>query len=263
VRFDFDPNNITMATNDSFAPMSMLNAALSTIAGIEFGYDGSDYLARAACRNDGAGYNYSSNITLTDDWHSIELIWIASSGAGDNNGSCEIVVDEGTSESVTGVDNDLLSWGTALLGATQGVDAGTDGTIYFDNYETLVFRWEYWNGTSWDRLTISETTADVDSLEASGTFYFDAPGNWFRYSVNGPTDLYYIRGHLEGGSYTTDPVEDMVKTDILLLQYLSNVTSEDQTFVVVPEYLWIWFGMGPAIPLVLRGRKRYLESRVG
>ncbi|MCH7952238.1 laminin G domain-containing protein, partial [Patescibacteria group bacterium] len=126
--------------------------------------------------------------------------------------------------------------------ATDGVGSSED------------FDWEYWNGTGWSALAVYDQDSGAHSFTADGTFYFIPPGNWFKYSVNGSTDSYYIRGHLEGGSYTTDPIEDTIKTDILLLQYLADITGTDQTFVVVPENLWLWFGLAPILPLVLRRR---------
>ena len=49
-----------------------------------------------------------------------------------------------------------------------------------------------------------------------GTIYWTEPSDWSVYSVNGSTDLYYIRTHLETGSFSTDPIESFIKTDILL-----------------------------------------------
>jgi hypothetical protein len=134
--------------------------------------------------------------------------------------------------------------------------ASWDGTMDYD--------WQYWDGDSWSALTIAgvhglRTEAFLDD----GSFFFEAPYNWRPYSVNGSTDLYYIRGHLEGGSYSTDPIEDTVKTDILLLQYLSNVTSVNQTLVTMPEYLWIWFWVASMLPLVVKGRKKRTDVELG
>jgi hypothetical protein len=68
---------------------------------------------------------------------------------------------------------------------------------------------------------------------------------------------------LEVGSYTTDPVDNIIKTDILLIQYLSNITSTDQTFVIVPENLW---SMMLAIPVILllhnRRKKRKCKKAI-
>jgi hypothetical protein len=95
------------------------------------------------------------------------------------------------------------------------------------------FDWEYWNGTAWSALTTTEQDSGASDWTGSGNFYFTAPGNWFPYSVNGSTDQYFIRGHLESGSYSTNPVENTIKTDILLFNYLkSDITTTDRTFQI-------------------------------
>ncbi|MEA3356816.1 MAG: LamG-like jellyroll fold domain-containing protein, partial [Patescibacteria group bacterium] len=108
--------------------------------------------------------------------------------------------------------------------ATQGVDS------------SAVFTWQYWNGTAWSSLTTTnEIEGSNNFTTTDGTFYWTQPSDWVKYSVNGSTDLYYIRGHLESGSFTTNPVESFIKTDILLFQYLYDISSDDQTFVITSE----------------------------
>jgi hypothetical protein len=135
----------------------------------------------------------------------------------------------------------------------QGVniDLATDGTSSDDNFD-----WEYWDGTGWSALTVTnESTLEVDSFEDSGYFYFTAPGNWFPYSVNGSTDQYFIRGHLEGGSYSVDPIEDTIQSDIVFIHYIgSNITADDQT-LLVPENLWMMIFSLPVILSLYRKRK--------
>jgi len=93
--------------------------------------------------------------------------------------------------------------------------------------------WQHWNGTSWDDLEsvggFTDETSDLTSK--NGTIYWtsDPPG-WSPYSVNGGPDLYYVRAYLASGSYTTSPVESVIKTDVLLFQYCGDVTL-NQTFV--------------------------------
>src|SRR5262249_30921045 len=67
------------------------------------------------------------------------------------------------------------------------------------------------------------------------TWSADPPG-WAPYGMSGGPDLYYVRVHLSPASsgYTTTPVEGVVKTDILLLQYCGDVTAAAQTFVISP-----------------------------
>ncbi len=104
------------------------------------------------------------------------------------------------------------------------MDLATDGVGSSEDFD-----WEYWSGTSWSALSVTEQDSGSSSFTGDGNFYFTPPADWFPYSVNGSTDLYYIRGHLEGGSYTTDPIEGRMQTDVLLFHYQDNIIEENQT----------------------------------
>jgi len=111
---------------------------------------------------------------------------------------------------------------------TEGVDSSAD------------LNWQYWDGDSWVSLEgISDFTDGTSNLTQDGSVYWTAnPTNWRPYSMNGSTDLYYIRAHLESGSYTTDPIENLIKTDILLFQYTrydGDISSINQT-LEIPGY---------------------------
>jgi len=126
--------------------------------------------------------------------------------------------------------------------ATVGVSSSAD--LY----------WEYWNGSAWASLeAITGFTDGTSNLTQDGAVYWTAnPTNWRPYSVNGSADLYYIRVCLESGSLTTSPIENFIKTDILILQYLANITSADQTLIIVPENLWALFLAIPLLPLMVK-----------
>jgi hypothetical protein len=94
-------------------------------------------------------------------------------------------------------------------------------------------QWEYWNGSAWANLeAVAGFTDELNSLtEVDGTIYWTAdPPGWSEYSVNGGPDLFYVRAYLASGSYTTSPVEGLIKTDILLFQYCGELTGAAQSF---------------------------------
>ncbi|MBU1110703.1 LamG domain-containing protein, partial [Patescibacteria group bacterium] len=125
---------------------------------------------------------------------------------------------------------------------------------------TLNLDWEYWNGTAWASLeSITGFTDGTSNLTQDGAVYWTAnPTNWRKYSVNGSTDLYYIRASLNAssGTYTTSPVENLIRTDMLILQYLANVASTDQTLVVIPERLWLLMSVVFFVPGALRKKRK-------
>jgi hypothetical protein len=117
-----------------------------------------------------------------------------------------------------GADSKFRGLNVAL--ATTGAGASPD------------LQWQYWNGTTWANL---ESFGFVDQTSSftqlDGTIYWTSdPTNWSPYSVNGGPDLYYVRAYLASGSYTTSPVEALIKTDILLFQYCGDITANAQTF---------------------------------
>jgi hypothetical protein len=95
--------------------------------------------------------------------------------------------------------------------------------------------WEYWNGTAWTALTTTDQTNSLTT--ARGAISWADPGNWAAYSADGGPDLYYVRSHLvNGAAYATKPVEALITTDILLLQYYGDITdiAANSTFSVGP-----------------------------
>ena len=92
-------------------------------------------------------------------------------------------------------------------------------------------QWDYWNGTSWSDLElVGGFTDETNDLTTHGTIYWQDPGGWSPYSINGGPDLFYVRASLASGSYTQAPIENVIKTDILLFQYCGDITVAAQTF---------------------------------
>jgi hypothetical protein len=109
----------------------------------------------------------------------------------------------GSTSKFTGINIDL---------ATPG--SGTSPTI----------QWQYYNGTGWANLTVSGIPTGAANFTADGFIGFSSPGDWAKTSKNGGPNLYYVRASLASGSYATPPVENLIKTDILLLQHLGTIT---------------------------------------
>ncbi|KPJ58208.1 MAG: hypothetical protein AMJ46_14510, partial [Latescibacteria bacterium DG_63] len=142
----------------------------------------------------------------------------ASAGNEETNGSPDPVTQLGaggftssSSESLASANSNrslpFASGEYLYLGSTSkftGVNidleqAGAGGTL----------SWQYWNG-AWANL--SNVQGPAKEFTASGYVHFDQPSDWQKTSVNGGTSLYYVRAYLASGSYTTAPVESLVKT---------------------------------------------------
>lgn len=110
---------------------------------------------------------------------------------------------------------------------------GLNVTLQTPGVGAVNLKWEFWNGTSWADLECCSGFIDeTNHLTKQGTIYWTGdPFNWSVYSVNGGPDLYYVRAYLASGTYTTPPVESLIKTDILLFQYCGDIVDPAQTFV--------------------------------
>ena len=52
---------------------------------------------------------------------------------------------------------------------------------------------EYYNGTSWTSVSVTESTDDVLNFEANGKLTWDTLGSWTTVAVDSGSKLYYVR----------------------------------------------------------------------
>lgn len=135
-RFYFDPNSILMANNDYHLIFRGNNNSISTIFGINLKYSNGSYSIVVDVFNDSGWIYRVGEAIISDAPHLIELDWFAASGAGANNGILTFWIDGNQIAIKTGLDNDThrLEW--TRLGPLGGIDSGTRGTTYFDQYES-------------------------------------------------------------------------------------------------------------------------------
>ncbi len=134
-RFWFDPNGVVMAKNEAHYVLEGQNASSTTVVRVELRWNGKAYQVRtAAAKDTSSGFATSSWFTITNAWHAIEIDWRASSGPGANSGGLTLWLDGVQRANLTAVDNDTRRVESARLGALDGIDAGTHGTYYFDDF---------------------------------------------------------------------------------------------------------------------------------
>ena len=132
-RFYFDPNTIPMKDGNAhviFAGYYGTKVALRT----EFRYSKAKYQVRAGTLDDGGTWRSSSWFTISDASHAIELDWQAATAAGANNGLLTLWIDSMLQANVLSIDNDTRRIDTIRLGPSSGIDSGTRGTYYFDDF---------------------------------------------------------------------------------------------------------------------------------
>ena len=131
-RIYFDPNALSMATNNRFW-LLIVRFNTSSRSLIEFNYDGSNYEVRASLRRDDSSFASTSFYNITDAPHYIEIYLEYASSAVASDGRLTLFIDGAQQEQLTGQDVfDLAEPNNARLGV-QGPDAGTSGTPYFDD----------------------------------------------------------------------------------------------------------------------------------
>jgi hypothetical protein len=138
--FTFDPNSVAMESGESFsfflAYSPQGEIALSAVKLI-LGFDGENYYLRAGVMDDEGWYAYlTPPTTVSDEPHTVAVEWQAASTEGANDGRFAFSIDGAPIADYSDIDNDTNRIDFALLGTIGGIDAGTSGIAYFDDFSS-------------------------------------------------------------------------------------------------------------------------------
>ena len=133
-RFYLDPNGLAMGLNEELEVFSG-QAASGAALRVQLMFDGSEYHVRIGAATDAAGWVDGAWHSLDPGRNAIEIEWLASTAAGANNGLMRLWLNGAYFDAVYQVDNDTLALDSVRLGAV-GVDAGTSGTLYLEEFES-------------------------------------------------------------------------------------------------------------------------------
>lgn len=135
VRFYFNPNNIEMAPNDMHQIFSGRTAAGTVVLQLELRYtENRVYQVRALVLGDSSAFTSSGWFPINNGSRALELDWRAASTPGGNNGGFTFWIDGAQKADVTGIRNDAQRIDSIRLGAGSGIDNGTRGVYYFDDF---------------------------------------------------------------------------------------------------------------------------------
>ena len=130
--------------------------------------------------NDTTTFTNSAWVSLSDAPHLIELDWKASTAPLANNGSLNWWIDEAQKTGLANIDNDTRRIDRVRLGAIAGVDATTNGTTYFDAFES---RKTSYIGAAQPNPSVTTITYVYDPLyRLKEANYSD--GRYFRYTYD-------------------------------------------------------------------------------
>jgi len=134
VRFGFDPNGIVMANNDTHIVFEGYSGTSTAVLRVELRRSSGNYQVRVGILNDATTWTSSSWFTITDASHWIELDWKAATAVGTNNGYVTLWLDGTQQAQLNTLDNDTRRIDRVRLGAVTGIDTGTRGTYFFDEF---------------------------------------------------------------------------------------------------------------------------------
>ena len=136
-RFYFDPNSLVMSDGNEHSIFSGKDNLTSTeLFTVRLNYSNGDYRLVTRVKDDGDTYSDGGYHTISDDWHAVEIEWQAASASGADDGYLKLWIDDTLVDTVGNVDNDTRSVRQIKLGATDSLDAGTSGTMYFDHFDS-------------------------------------------------------------------------------------------------------------------------------
>ena len=132
-RFIFDPNDLSMGGGEELDIFQALDDTVVAFQ-VQLKENGASYDIRLQVNDDNPSPQTTTWYTVTDAPHDIVVEWWASSSSGADDGTARLWIDGELKETLTDIDNDTHQVDKARLGAVAGIDAGTSGTMYFDNY---------------------------------------------------------------------------------------------------------------------------------
>jgi M6 family metalloprotease-like protein len=139
-RFRFNPNGITMAPNESFTIFGAYSDT-AYIVRVELAHAGgvsSEYMIRAVTRYDDGSPLVTPWVFIVNNYpYEIGVEWQGASAPGANDGSIRFTINDVPYADYGNLDNDTMRVERSLMGAVTGVDNGTRGTMYFDEFSSL------------------------------------------------------------------------------------------------------------------------------
>ena len=137
VRFYVRLTDLDMANGDEFELFTAATAAESPVLRLSIFHDGSAPRLRVSALSDGgAETSVVAEALLVDGWRAVALDWRASSAAGANDGRLDLWIDGVAQTGLAGLDSDTLRVDHVRWGAVGGIDAGTEGSLQLDEFES-------------------------------------------------------------------------------------------------------------------------------
>lgn len=136
VRFNFDPNGISMAEAERFRFVQTKLLAIRPYYLVLRYLDG-QYWMQLAVRTDSDTYIKTNWFAVADNQHTIEINWTASTGPGADDGRARLYMDGVLLDQLSEIDNDTMYVDTFKIGFTSRLEGKTiSGIFYLDDVAT-------------------------------------------------------------------------------------------------------------------------------
>lgn len=142
------------------SPLFDLN--LSSVAGM-------NRLSLDAYDDQGSVVNPSSFISLDKGWRAVELVWLAATSDGSNDGGAILLVDDVLKQNITDINNDTLRVNAVRLGGVFGNADTVSGRIDFDSFKS--------QRTTQIGLVPKECATSQSSLSVTNTTFLPGSAN--------------------------------------------------------------------------------------
>lgn len=131
-------------------------------------------------------------------------------------------VDDMTLCPIPAAANDRAYWGSTRKFDVIVLTVSTAGA------GTYTLSWEYWDGTAWSALVVTDATGNFKVAGTEQLITFQAPNDWATTTVNTQGPFYYVRSETDAGTQTTQPFGTQT-----WLRPFSTVERRDRTWTMV------------------------------
>jgi PKD repeat protein len=134
-RFYFDPNSIDMAHGDNYYIFVAYSDGVYAFT-VRMRMVSGDYQVHTWLRDDDYTLVQTPWYSISDAPHFIELDWQAASAPDADDGHLSLWIDGELKQTVSDLDTDTKLIDEVWLGPWAGIDASTQGSNYFDAFES-------------------------------------------------------------------------------------------------------------------------------
>ena len=137
IRFYIDISALTMGDGNMFTVLLTRTSGSTSIMAADITFNDPFFQIRAGLRRDAGSYGYTGEYTFSAvAEHYIEIHGVRASGDATSDASVQLWIDGVSQELRDDIDlyDNWTELGSVRLGPLFGIDAGTSGTLYLDEF---------------------------------------------------------------------------------------------------------------------------------